>query len=75
VSSSYFAADPDGLAKTAPYVRTYSDLMRQVVTQLHSGLAELGDCWDDDSTGKAFEEQVPHPPRPDDGLKSAKRAV
>jgi uncharacterized protein YukE len=61
VSSSYFAADPDSLAKTAPYVRAYSDLMRQVVTRLESRLAELGDCWGDDSMGKAFEEQYRTP--------------
>ncbi|WP_328779543.1 WXG100 family type VII secretion target [Streptomyces canus] len=57
MSSNYFAVDPDGLAKTAPYVRAYSDQMRQVVTRLQSSLDEYGNCWGDDEMGKAFEEQ------------------
>ncbi|MEH0639641.1 MULTISPECIES: hypothetical protein [Streptomyces] len=52
MTSSHFAADPGSLAKTAPSVGAYSDLMRQVVSRLQSRLAELGDCWGDDSMGK-----------------------
>ncbi|MGW6912131.1 WXG100 family type VII secretion target [Streptomyces sp. NPDC054940] len=70
MSSNYFAVDPDALAKNAPNVRAYSDQMRQLVNRLESRLNELGDCWGDDSMGKAFAEQYVTP-RKDmvDGLK------
>jgi WXG100 family type VII secretion target len=55
--SDTFAVDPEGLAKHAPNVRAFSDQMRAVVTRLHSQLDSLGDCWGDDSMGKAFESQ------------------
>lgn len=57
MSSNYFAVNPDGLAKTAPNMRTVSDQARQILTRLQSNLDALGDCWGDDPMGKSFEEQ------------------
>ncbi|MFI7499928.1 WXG100 family type VII secretion target [Streptomyces sp. NPDC049687] len=61
MSSSYFAVNPDGLAKTAPYLRAFSDQWAQIGARLEARLDEFGNCWGDDEMGKAFEEQYLEP--------------